>query len=476
MSVDSKHKQYTNNRPSWDLTRDCDAGSNAIKKRAKGGSGTGTLNGEAGTAYLPPPNATDTSEQNRERYYAYRARANFVNFVSSTREGLTGLVFRRKTEIDTSSELEYLIKNANGAGLSTDQMIKAVTDDVLLIGRHGLLVDYPQSKAGLTVDQVKAQNLRANIIKWKAESILNWRTEVIGSITKLTLVVLYEPREVSDDGFKFETKDFYRVLKLEKSIYTQQIYDADGNTEGDEIIPKDFNGKAWNEIPFTFVGSINNDPDVDKAPLFDIASINISHYQNSADFEESSFMVGQPTPALAGLSAGWVKDVLKGKIGLGSHGAIMLPVGGSAELLQANENQMPSKGMELKELQMMKIGARLIQDTSGNETVDAAKVRFTGQNSKLSSIIQNVESAFIQCYAWASMFMGGNPESTITINKEFYDATIDPQMVVAQIQLVDRGVIAVNDLRDNLRTGNLIKPDRTNDDIEGDAETIAPLE
>ena len=106
----------------------------------------------------------------------------------------------------------------------------------------------------------------------------------------------------------------------------------------------------------------------------------------------------------------------------------------------------------------------------GNETVDAVKIRFTGQNSKLGSIIQNVEAAFIQCYAWAQEFMGGTGESIIDINKEFYDQDIDPQMIIAAIQLMDRGVWAKSDLQDLTRKGGLIKAGRTNSDIDGEAE------
>lgn len=69
--------------------------------------------------------------------------------------------------------------------------------------------------------------------------------------------------------------------------------------------------------------------------------------------------------------------------------------------------------------------------------------------------------------------MGGG-ESTIEINKDLYDVSIDPQMIVAQMQLVDRGLIAANDVRDYLRSTNIIKEDRTNDEIEAEAET-API-
>jgi len=487
MPVESQHEEYADNLSNWQVTRDCDKGSKAIKSRSKGsGSSTGTLNGLSGTAYLPAPNAEDSSSKNEQRYYAYRDRANFVNFVSSTKEGFTGLIFRRKTEIEAPAATQYLIDNINGDGLTTDQMIKEVTNNTLLVGRHGLLTEYPTAESGLTEAQVTAQNLRANIVSYPAESIINWRSETTDGITKLSMVVLREPREVTTDGFKYDKKIYHRVLRLVDGVYIQNVYDDSGRLvtwstgEGDgvtgDIIPKKSNGDTWDNIPFTFIGSVNNDACVDKAPLYDIAEINIGHYHNSADYEESCFMVGQPTPVITGLTASWVKDVLDGKIGLGSRGAIMLPVGGAADLMQAAPNQMPLEGMNKKEAQLLQIGARLIQDTNGNERTDAVKGRLAGQGSKLASIILNVESAFIQCFGWAGEFMGvDNGEIIVKINKEFYDETLDPQMVMSQIALMDRGVIAKTDLRSNLRSGGLVDPDRTDDDIDGEAEETTPL-
>jgi len=484
MPVDSTNPQYDKSITKWKLVRDCDEGASAIKSRAKGAEGA--LGGLAGTAYLPPPNATDGSTNNKLRYRAYVERANFVNFTGHTKEGMLGMVFRKPCTIDLDASIDYMIANANGDGLSADQMVKDAAGEALMVGRYGLLVDYPEAPRGLTDAQVRNQNLRANILPYPAESIINWRTTTIGGIKKLSLVVLQEPTlKLSDDGFEYEECMYHRVLRLEDGVYVQNLYDDDNELvyhsygeadDGESIIdpniyPRKFDGSLWDEIPFAFIGSINNDETVDKAPLYDIAEINISHYRNSADYEESSFLVGQPTPALAGLTQSWVDQNMSGGISFGSRSAILLPEGGNATLLQASENQMPLKGMEMKEVQMVKIGTRIIQDQSGTETAEAAKIRFSGQNSKLGSIISNVESAFTRCFLWAMEFMGGTSEPKIYVNKEFYDATVDPQLLMAQIQLMDRGVIAKSDIRHVMRKANLIDAERTDDMLDDESES-----
>lgn len=464
MPASDTHREYNENLPAWKVTRDCVAGAKAVKK--------------ARTTYLPKPNPEDTSAENQARYDDYLLRANFVNFTGSTKEGMLGMVFRNPMEIELPESLAYLEENATGSGLSLQQLTQDITGDGLETGRYGILVDYPQADEGMTQKQVNDLKLRANLKPYPAESIKNWRTMTIGGVTMLSMVVLCEPTEIiSDDGFSVEVKEYHRVLLLnDEGNYIQRLYDEKDELIKDDIIPRKQDGSMWREIPFIFIGSQNNDSTTDKAPLYDIAEVNIAHYRNSADFEESCYMVGQPTPVFAGLNQGWVDANMSDGVFLGSRRSVPLPDGGSASLLQANSNQMPSQGMTDKELQMVKIGARIIQDAGGSETAEAAKIRFAGQNSKLGTIVGNVESGLIQAITWAGEFMGNMSEFVIKINREFYQATIDSQLITAEIMLLDRRVIGKEEIRGNLRAGGLIDKDRTDEEIDADAEEISPIE
>ena len=465
----------------WEKVRDCVKGAIAIKKRA-GGSGNGAMFSLPGTRYLPAPSPEDEDDDNKMRYASYRERANFVNFTGATLEGMIGMVFREDMVVELPESISYLEDSADGGELSLDQLSKSLTSNLLQAGRHGLLVDYPKAEVGLTQAEVAAKGLQASILSYDSENIKNWRTEVINGKKMLVMVVLAEPtKKYTEDGFSYKELMYHRVLRLVEGKYIQELYDEndvmivaeDGTTQA-EVRKAD--GSAWDMIPFVFVGAVNNDESVDKAPLLDIAEVNIAHYHNSADYEESCFIVGQPTPVFSGLTQTWVDKVMKNGVKLGSRKGVLLPVGGSGDLLQANENQMPMKGMEHKEAQMVNLGARIIQDSVGTETAEAAKIRFAGQNSKLSNIVGNVEDALMNCFDWISEFMGAKgQESLIELNRKFYDATMDPQLVIAQIQLMDRQVIAKTDLRRNLRNANMIDSDRSDEDIDGDVEEIDPL-
>ncbi len=464
--------------------RDCVAGSQAIKTRRPISEGTNDnknveLLAAAGTRYLPAPNPADIGHENTIRYEQYKTRANFVNFTGHTKDGFLGMVYRKTPEIELAQGLEFLEENADGEGLSLLQMLQGTTSDVLETGRHGILTDFPPSAGGT---QAQTQGLTAKLTQYPAESIINWRTAVISSHTQNVLIVLAEEVEKhSADGFAVEIVTHHRVLTFnEDGQYVQRMYDEDdkimvledGTTD---LIPRKSDNSTWDTIPFVFIGAMDNSPTPDKAPLYDLGELNVSHYRNSADFEESSFMVGQPTPVFTGLTKAWADEVMKVGVTIGSRGAVLLPEGGAASLMQANANQMPSEGMLLKEKQMIQIGAKVITDTTGVETAEAAKIRFAGQNSKLSLALNNIERAFLQSLEWAGEFMTGDGESELHINRQFYEATVNPQLLVANMQLLDRGVIGKSDLRNNMRKSGQIEQDRSDEDIDLEVGDVDPL-
>ncbi|MDP0908071.1 hypothetical protein Q6322_30065, partial [Klebsiella pneumoniae] len=69
--------------------------------------------------------------------------------------------------------------------------------------------------------------------------------------------------------------------------------DAGSFSVDSEYHPKPKGEDFWDEIPFTFVGAQNNDPSIDESPLAALVEINLGHYRNSADYEDSVFLCGQ---------------------------------------------------------------------------------------------------------------------------------------------------------------------------------------
>ena len=463
MAVNYFHPQYQNALERWQVTRDCVEGQQAVKSRA--------------TDYLPAFQDNDS-----DRYIAYLQRAYFVNVTGRTRNGLMGAVFRKDPVCKLPGELEYMKENADGTGMNIEQFAKSATKELVELGRFGILTEYPQVDEGLTVAQVNQMGLQPFLIGYKAEQIINWRTTVINGASVVTLVVL---RVVSiDDVDEFIATELnqFLVLRLEQLdefgdqlIYTQQRYYSDGN-EGPKAVPRMADGQPWGAIPFSFIGSEDNKPAIDVSPLYDIANINIAHYRNTADFEEMCFISGQPTIFLSSdISYQEFQAANPNGVVVGSRAGHFLGSGGSAQMLQPQPVGVLQNAMKDKQDQMVAIGAKLISGPVANQTAEASRINASSENSVLDTIVGNLSDAITSALEYAALFIGANPDDcSFELNKDFYDDGIDPQVLIAMIQLADRGDIAQTDVRAYLRKVEAIEPHRTDENIDDDAETFGP--
>lgn len=463
--------------PSYFMIRDCIEGEQAIKGMIGTSAGFAAGSGMGGlpfsitniqltraVRYLPQPNAADKSAENTERYKAYVIRAQFYNVTGRTLEGMVGQIFLRDPQSVIPKELEMMVDDATGGGLSLVQVADTMCRHCVAYGRLGILVDFPVTESPITAED--AIEIRPTFTIYHPWDIINWRVNVDNAQQHLTMVVLREViDEEDDDGFQTSTFEQYRVLTLDEDtgIHQVEIYrqSKTGFDLTGSFTPRDAKGQQLTEIPFHFVGSKDNGFTPNKPPLYDLASMNIGHYRNSADYEESCFIVGQPTPVFTGLSQDWVENVLKGSINLGARASIPLPVGAAATLLQAKENSMPIEAMKLKELQMVAIGAKLVQLQRTAKTATQQIIETTAESSPLSNISKNVSHAIEWALGVACDFVGAAKDKIkYQLNKDFdlTSMTADDQnAVVAQWQ---SGGICYEEMRTVLRrAGTASVPD-----------------
>lgn len=447
MPVNTIHDTYAAHEKKARRVRDAVAGSDAIKAR--------------GTVYLRDPDPTDP-----DRYQYYKEYAQWLGVTKRTHDGMMGAVFRKAPEMDLPAVIQYLIDDADGSGMSLTQFARGATSKTVINGRHGILVDYPEAEDGLTREQT--QGLRATLRHYASESIINWRR----AGEDMVLIVLRETYDDVVDEFSIEQKEQFRVLSLDSTGYRQRVYRGEDLVA--DIYPRMASGDYWQLIPFQFIGAVNNDEVPDNPLLLDIADLNIGHYRNSADLEESAFIVGQPMPHvdIGELATQDWKELNPNGIKWGSRVGIQTK-GGKLEVIQAEPNSLPKELMEQKEAQMLSIGARLIEQRGGNETAEAVRARSGAENANLSTVADNVSDGMENCLEWAALFMTSadvHEQIRFRLNQEFYEQDADPQMVIARIQELDRGLIAKKDYRDWRRKTGGIAPDRTDEEIDDEVQ------
>lgn len=463
----------------WTTVRDAVAGDQAVR---------------AGS-YLPTLNSFDQTQANIDRNAAYKQRAVWYPATGFTLEGLIGLAFRVDPQTNLPDYLKYLTTNADGAGISLYQQAQDSLAHNVSVGRHGLYVDF-------------AEGMGKPVIKpYTAENIINWGYDFTGGKVELNLVVLYESVEVRD-GFALKYIPQWREIALEdgkaicrvwrhsdptntKSAKVQQKF-RDPNRNNIEVdqIELRSKGKVLNYIPFAFIGSQNNDASIDQSPLYGLAQVNMAHFRNSADYEDSVFFVGQAQPWLSGLDQEWRnflqnpyytdetgKQVYTGqKMYVGSRAPMMLPVNGAFGFAQAEPNSLVGDAMKTKEDQMIKIGARLIEATQAGKTATGENNDREATTSVLSMCVANVNEAYQKCIVWCAAYLDKvlDAADAFKINQDFVQAAADPQIMSELVKSWQTGIMAKNDVRAYYRKLGLIPTERKDEDIDSDITAEGP--
>lgn len=476
--------------PKWQKIRHCIDGQDAIKSKKE--------------LYLPRPNPTDKSKENLARYDAYLKRAVFYNVVDNTVRGLTGQVFAADPifsagdsetagdgdDAAEKSPLAPVIADADGAGVSLMQLAKKSLSEALAFGRCGIMVDFPLAPMDVdgvprafTASEVQAGAARPTIMQYGPEQVINWRTRLVDMKSILSLVVISRDFIKMDDGFELQMDVEWRVLRLDaQNLYVLEVWrkNDDPQTKFTEpfvlfqsVMPTDSTGQRLAFIPFSFIGSLNNNELPDKPPMYDMVELNLAHFRNSADYEDSCYMVGQPTPVFAGVTKDWVTEVWKGQVQLGSRGGVPLPAGGTAELLCAVENTMIKEAMDTKERQMVALGAQLVQDKQVERTLGEAQMEAATVSSTLVQCAKNVACVMTNALKWASLFYGPEDETIdYQLSTDFAISKMDPLERTAAVADFQAGLLSWTEVRYAYRQSGLAYLDdkKAKEEIEQDQQ------
>ena len=208
-NVDTRLPEYTTWSAIWMRIRDVVAGEDAVKHKT--------------VRYLP-----QLSGQTSTAYDGYISRAMFYNATGKTVEGLVGAVLQKPPHVMWPHD-DAIIKDVTGDGMPLNTFAREVLDQVVTLGRYGVLTDAPVNGGD------------PYLSGYPAENIINWRTASIDGELRLTLVVLKEDVPEVKEIFETEIVEQRRVLMLvpgERGFeYQVEIWQKSAQNVGDKDGP-----------------------------------------------------------------------------------------------------------------------------------------------------------------------------------------------------------------------------------------------
>ena len=464
-NVGANHPDYESKLVNWKLADDM------VESKNQG-------------AHLIEQYPDDDSSENKQRNKDYKDRASWLGVSGFTLAGLIGTAYEKAPVIEMPSQLEYMRKNVDGSNVSLNQQIQSTTREVLKAGRSGLFTTYPDTNGkAVSVADMESLKFVPTIHMIKAGRLVNWDTMQIGAEVVLSLVV-FTDSQVVRTKYKHEITPTRRELALVGTdagglVFTDSTWMQNKKNEWVLVdgpnVPTRGDGTPWDRIPFTFVGAVDNNTHIDKAPMIDICTKNRDHYRNSADNEESVYYCGQAQPWANGLDVDTFEEMKKAGIYVGARKMLGLPEGSSFEFAVSPPNTSVRQAMIDKVDEMASIGARLLKQGTVAKTAAQAVGENAVQHSILSLAVENVATAYTLALGWAGVYQNQPDSVTVEPDKGFMTTPITAQDLTAFKDLVLAGVLTPMEQHQYLIKHDIADPEKSFEDRQEELEASASI-
>lgn len=426
-----RHPDYDKAYKKWSRIRDCIEGSDAVKEKR--------------TEYLPK-----LTGQSNDEYNAYLKRALFFSVADRTLKAIVGLMTAREPQIEAPDEMAEYFDDVDNQGTSFFELYRWVLEEIVAMGRTGLLIDYPEAGG------------RAYTVPYIAENILNWNTDP--RLRTLEMLVLAEEKFwPQPNTIHFISRHVeYRLLRINPDgLYSGEVWQRStvdsslGSLSRRSVVEPRIRGSRIDVIPFTFFTSEGVNTELVKPPMLDIVDVNLSHYRSSADLEHGRHFTALPVPVVSGVDS---EEPLR----VGSEKAWVLPPHqAKAYYLEFTGQGLQSLEKALKEKsdQMAIFSTRLMDTSSrGSESPDNVRIRHSSDAANMTRIAEVAENGFNRHYNMIKEMEGiPGPPVKITFNKHF----LDPRMPAAElrelVKAYSEGAINEETLIFNLQRGDIMQ-------------------
>jgi hypothetical protein len=438
----------------------------------------------AGSTYLPQELGEDPVN------YGNRLRkAVLFNVFRHTVIGLTGFLFRKDPDLgdDVPAVVAKHCENIDLAGTHFDVFCRDLAVDAEIAGHAAIFVEYPDTGG----EQSKADELGFNRevpirpfwIPLLKDNILSWRTTTEDGHLILTQLVLKECQWVSDGAFGQKEQTRYRVLFRELGpkgpVVGFQLLEI---TPQNAVVEVGYGLYPTQvEIPVAEIptagrtGLFESDP-----PLLDLAYLNLAHYQTRSDYDNSIHKTCCPIWVETGVEV--ESDGTMAAIVLGPNAARRFTNPAATAKYESHSGQSLNEvKVALDDLlrDMAALGlAALASQKRAAETAASKQIDKDASDSALSVTARGLQDGLERALGFHAKYLGLDTGTamgggSVTINRDFEDMTMRPEMLTAYVAAVSGAGLPVRILLEAMQLGGLIGPDEDLEDLAAEMEANA---
>jgi hypothetical protein len=430
-TVVSPNAAYQRMAQFWDLIADLKEGTYKIRSEHR--------------KYLP-----QLEREVDDSYDRRLARSTVVPYLQRIEKMLSGMLVRKPVRLDDVSDLvrEQLF-DVDLEGNDLNIWLYQTARTVVSFGHVGVLVDAPK----------EGEKARPYWVTYKPSDILGWRTEIINGARELTQVRLLE-KVVEPDG-AYGEKNITQVRVLERGKY--EIHRKD-DKKGEYKLFEEGEMSLKDKIPFAVAYSNRVGFYESRSPLYDIAELNLKHYQIQSDLDNILHISSVPLLAVFGYPNA-------DEITTGPSEALALPPESRMEYISPSGDSYDSQFKRLddikEQINTLSLAAVLGQKLVG-ETAEAKRIDRSQNDSTMMVVAQQMQDLIDNCLKFHSEYLNEPNAGSSFVNRDFVSARLEPQEIQSLLALFTSGSISQETLLNQLSAGEILGDDF---DVEDEIET-----
>ena len=295
-------------------------------------------------------------------------------------------------------------------------------------------------------------------VTYAPKNILGWRTELVEGVRQLSQLRLME-QVVEADG-KYGEKIIKQIRVLEPGRYEIHRKDKKGeyklHDEGEMSI-KD-------KIPFSVAYANRVGMYESRSPLYDIAELNLKHYQIQSDLDNILHISSVPLLAVFGYPNA-------DEITTGPNEALSLPPESRMEYVSPSGDSYDSQFTRLKDIgeQINTLSLSAVLGTKlVGESAEAKRIDRSQKASTMMVIAQQMQDLIDNCLKFHSEYLNEPNAGSSFVNRDFVTARLEPQEIQSLLQLFTAGTISQETLLTQLSSGEILGDDF---DVEEEIES-----
>ncbi|MDX1698978.1 MAG: DUF4055 domain-containing protein [Melioribacteraceae bacterium] len=385
------------------------------------------------------------------------------DLVSRTLKGFSSLVGEHEPVIELPDNMEYLVNEATKDKLSLNRVYLNTVHSTLLSGRTPLYIDIFEEKPV--------------IVKYRPESLIYWRRKDAGPDNSLFEYAVLREYVPNPDFSIFQGGHFKEFLEVLLELYLDPedgTFRLRKHTETlsqgyiTEDITPSYKGKTIDFIPLIAVGSIDNTPDVDVAPLLGISNCVVQIYSLGCMLNHAESKSAVPTMFMTGVEPNDAPSVT------GASVLLTLPdYQSSVGYTKTDTSAMSHIQSRMEDFyaQAQELGASLLgSHKNGTESGEALRLRQASSTATLKSVVNNVGEGIKNILKMIGVWMNQNPEEILfKPNNEFSTFALTANETVALIQSWQSNAISHSTLLDNFRRAGMLQ---AGDSVEDEQERL----